>query len=116
MPDELEICNAEVAAIYEAVIVIIRKKLKNAIIFSDSSSAIQKISRTGVSTGSDFLTLRTRNLLLEADSVGCNIVLAWIPGHVGIQGNVVVDTLASIGRNLNNPKKLTLIIKVFLTK
>lgn len=105
LPNELKICNAEVAAIHEAVIVIITKTLENTIIFSDSSSAIRKINRAEVSTGSDFSTLRTRNFLIEANKVGCNILLTWIPRHAGIQCNVVVDTLANIGRNFNIAKK-----------
>ncbi|XP_048519348.1 uncharacterized protein LOC125503315 [Dendroctonus ponderosae] len=82
----------------------IKKKFENAIIFSDSSSAIRKISRTGVSIDSNLLTLRT-SLLIEAKTGGCDIALAWVPGHAGIQGNVVADTLANIGRQLNIPKK-----------
>ncbi|KAH1028426.1 hypothetical protein HUJ05_001780 [Dendroctonus ponderosae] len=46
LPNELEICNAEIEAIHEAVDMAIKKKFENAIIFSDSSSAIRKISRT----------------------------------------------------------------------
>ncbi|KAH1000574.1 hypothetical protein HUJ04_012883 [Dendroctonus ponderosae] len=91
--------------IHEAVDMAIKKKFENAIILSDSPSAIGEISRTGVSINSNLLTLRTRSLLIEAKAAGCDIALAWIPGHARIQSNVVADGLATIGRQLNIRKK-----------
>lgn len=106
LPNDMEICNAEIAAIHEAIIITVKKKIYKAIIFCDSLSAIGKIIKTQVSTNTDISTLRTRWLLTEVNKQGWSVVLAWIPGHAGIQGNMIVDTLANIGRDLNVPKKI----------
>lgn len=106
LPKELTICNAEIAAIHEAVIIILKRKIKKTIIFSDSWSAVQKIGKSQISASSDIMTLRTRRLLLLACEMGYDISLAWTPGHAGIQGNEIADTLANIGRGFNIPKKV----------
>lgn len=52
----------------------------------------------------DYWTLRTKRLILEANRNGFDIRLGWIPGHADIPGNMQADTLANIGRILNVAK------------
>lgn len=108
LPNYLNICNAEMAAINEAIRVCIEKKITKGIIFTDSKSAIEKLSRTTIDTNNDYISLLTKRFLLEAHDSGVKISLAWIPGHAMIPGNEKVDKLANIGRNLRVPREIQL--------
>lgn len=107
LPKELSICNAELAAIHEAIIVTVKKHIDKAIIFTDSQSAIKRLQRALLTTDDDFLTCQTRNLIQEINKLhNCEILLGWIPSHVGILGNEEADRLANVGRILNVPKEV----------
>ncbi|KAJ8973460.1 hypothetical protein NQ317_013454 [Molorchus minor] len=108
LPDNLSICSAEIAAINKACCIILEKDLKNNIIFSDSKSAIDMLTRTGVLAKAEYTCLLTKRLIIEAKESDINIVLAWIPGHSNITGNEVVDQLAKIGKELNVPLDIKL--------
>ncbi|KAH1028582.1 hypothetical protein HUJ05_001923 [Dendroctonus ponderosae] len=82
----MSICMAEITAIYEAIKVILKKGLKNVIIFSDSQAAIGKIKNTDLHPLRDYMSIKTRRLLLIANNNGSNIAIAWIPGHSQIEG------------------------------
>ncbi|KAJ8910222.1 hypothetical protein NQ315_015914 [Exocentrus adspersus] len=97
---ETQICTAEIIAINHAICVCLEKNITNAIIWVDSKSAIERIK---IQASRDYISLRTKRLLLEAGENGTSITLGWIPGHFNIKGNHTADTLAKIGRDLNVP-------------
>ena len=62
------------------------------VIFSDSSSAIRAIlSPTPSKNG---VIQQIRETIVNLKSSGTRVILAWIPSHVGIQGNESADLLA----------------------
>lgn len=96
MPDFHSICSVEVYAIYIALLKIEQYDIAKAVIFSDSSSALKKISKTGIDAETDELTLVTRRKLINKRDEQ----LAWIPSHTNIYGNEEADKLANAGRLL----------------
>lgn len=96
LADYTQITTAEMVAINHALQMILEKNINEAIIFSDTKAAIQKIASTNPINMSDLLTKRG---ILEVDHSGINIMLAWILEHDGINKDEKADTLSNIGRN-----------------
>lgn len=103
LPDDINICKAEMVAINKACNICKEKKITNSIILSDSISAISKINNNKISIKSDHVLLETKKLIKKCEEDNIQIKLAWIPGHKEIKGNEKADTLAKIGRELNIP-------------
>lgn len=97
----LNICDAEILAINKAGTICLQQHIQKGIIFSDSKSAIQKLSQIGVNINNDHITLQTKRLILDLNNTENTLILAWVPGHTGIQGNVIVDQLAKAGGELD---------------
>ena len=76
-------------ALLLATDVVRRSKEKNFVIFSDSLSSLQVIG--GFNIDSDLVQKRKNTILAKN---GKNIVLCWIPSHVGIPGNEKADAAA----------------------
>lgn len=108
LPDQIDICTAEMIAIQEAITYIIRKRKKKAIILTDSKSAIEKLNQNFINPEAETITLKTKTILIAAAQHNFDIRLAWIPGHSDIPGNEMADKLANIGRILNVPKDVQL--------
>ncbi|KAJ8916459.1 hypothetical protein NQ315_014676 [Exocentrus adspersus] len=100
---ETQICTAEIIAIHHAICVCLEKNIINAIIWVDSKSAIERIASTEIQASRDYISLRTKRLLLEAGENGTNIKLGWIPGHFNIKGIHTANILAKIRQDLNVP-------------
>lgn len=108
IPSLASIFTAESLAIQIALEHILSSRIPNATIFTDSLSVLQAISQT-----SDFIPSSTtaifkiKKLLLDLISLNCQVTLAWIPSHLGIPGNELVDSLAkeasSKGTSLDSP-------------
>ncbi|EFX67714.1 hypothetical protein DAPPUDRAFT_330770 [Daphnia pulex] len=114
------IFTAEVTAIYQAL------KLfydmddcpPEAIIYSDSSSAITAISSNSLSENEAITA--TREIISSLKSSGTRTRLTWIPSHTGIEGNERADRLAATecntqdGEEVHNslsPKEMVSIIR-----
>lgn len=112
IPEWFQIMTAEMSAILHAIRLSKELKIRKTLILTDSKSSLQTISRTGISAKIDQLTLRIKQLLIEANG---NIKLAWIPSHCGIIGNEKADSLAKTGAELNvNPAQLLCSVSEFL--
>ncbi|XP_050509089.1 uncharacterized protein LOC126886263 [Diabrotica virgifera virgifera] len=114
LPNYTQICAAEIVAINHALQIILKNGIKQAIICSDSKSAIQKIGRSTYSMETEHSSFMTKRGIIEAKENTVNISLAWIPGHSNIKGNMVADKLANIGRTLNVAAGITLHYSNFL--
>lgn len=89
LADNTSIYNAELIAIETAVTFVIKSKINNVIICTDSKSATQAINRY-VKVNNTHINY-IHSLYSESNQ---DIKILWIPGHVGIEGNEVADTLA----------------------
>nr|CAH0105188.1 unnamed protein product [Daphnia galeata] len=114
------IFTAEVTAIYQALKFIydVDDCPPEAIIYSDSSSAITAISSNSLSDNE--AVTATREIIASLKSSGTRTRLAWIPSHTGIEGNERADRLAAMecntqdGDSINNslsPKEMVSIIR-----
>ncbi|XP_050508706.1 uncharacterized protein LOC126885933 [Diabrotica virgifera virgifera] len=106
LPSALNICTAEIVAIGKGVKECLNRGITDCIVFTDSRSAIQKLTKVGINANNDHTTLETKQLLVEANSDNKKYKLCWIPGHSGIEGNEYADKLANIGRVLNVPQSM----------
>ncbi|CAL4142281.1 unnamed protein product, partial [Meganyctiphanes norvegica] len=88
LPSSSSIFTAELYAIYRAVKHISLSDWVRVVIFSDSLSALQAID--SFSPKSHYM-LKLQKLLALCDK---EIVLEWVPAHVGIHGNDLADAAA----------------------
>lgn len=96
--------QAEIQAILECASICLKRKYKhsNICIFSDSQAALAALKSY---TCTSKLVWEC-TLLLQKLSVNNTIVLYWVPGHQGIQGNEKADELARVGssQHLQGPE------------
>ena len=92
--DNVSIYAGELSAIKLAVTSIKQfPDSKKIVIFSDSLSAIQSIE-TGHTASRPSLLRQLYEVIYDSHH---DISLAWIPAHVGVQGNELADHLAKAG-------------------
>lgn len=101
LPDNSSIFTAELIAIFYALQTIENKDINSYIIFSDSLGALIALQNHTTIKQPEII----HNILIKLASLydlGFTIHLAWIPSHVGILGNDIVDQLAKNSLNNNN--------------
>ena len=91
LPDNCSIYSAELKAIILALKRVYQSKRSSFVIVSDSLSALQAISTRKISH--PFLA-EIHDLHSDLVFDGKEIVFLWVPSHVGIQGNEIVDRAA----------------------
>jgi ribonuclease HI len=94
-PPLTSVFTGEAIALYEAVSFIESHKIAKVVIFSDSLSCLQDLVKCPLRSRDNLLvTLKTREVLHRCDSLGLEVVLAWVPSHSGIEGNEQADACA----------------------
>ena len=81
-----------------AIDVVRHSKEKNFVIFSDSMSSLQSIN--GFNLDSDLVRKFLKDYTIDRSKNGKNIILCWIPSHVGILGNEKADAAAKSALSL----------------
>lgn len=93
LPDEFSVFSAELFAISKAVDVISNQTEKGFLIFSDCLSAIQAIKYPSQSNNYLVHEIRNKIIHIQSDPNKC-IKLCWIPSHISILENEIVDQAA----------------------
>ena len=88
LPSTCSVYTAEMYAVYRAIKFICNSDIERAVIFSDSLSVLQSIESFKVKC--HYMT-KLQKLLATS---GKQIVLEWVPAHVGIHGNTCADAAA----------------------
>ena len=95
LPDTASIFRAELYALLLAIDVL--RRSKKIVIFSDSMSSLQSIY--GFNLDSDLVQTFLKDYTILAIN-GKNIIICWIPSHVGILGNKIADAAAKSALSL----------------
>lgn len=103
LPVEASVFSGECVAILCSLLLIIEQNINKSVIFSDCLSALQAISTNPFrSCARNGLICKIKDLLFSCFSSGLQVILVWIPGHAGIEGNEMADALAKDACNTGN--------------
>ena len=95
LQDGSSIFTAELTAIVKAIEISTQQPCERIRIFTDSLSAVKAVNATRLTN----YAIHIRNLVENANSAGTRIEIHWIPSHIGIPENEIVDRLANEGRS-----------------
>lgn len=91
-PDSFSILSCEAFAIDQALDYIQQQNLKNILILTDSKSTLEAL-KNPITTNSQIIKIQQK---LQSNSTKSNVILVWIPSHLGIEGNERADQAAKI--------------------
>ena len=91
----------ELTAIFLALNWIQDFKPLNTVIFVDSLSALQAI-KGSIYKVKNYIIYDIYNICTSLSKIGINVILEWIPSHVGILGNELADKEAKNSLSLKN--------------
>jgi ribonuclease HI len=86
--------SAEIFAIKSALQHISTQSQGKYLILSDSMSSLMAMESRKFSYKSHPIVLHTKQLYFEMQQSGRDVVLSWVPAHVGVPGNEVADEMA----------------------
>lgn len=97
LPNNASIFSAEVKAIDLALNYISEERFRKSIIYCDSLSVVQSILHR------NFKNVLIRNMFRKYDYLfrSLDIIICWIPSHIGIPGNEKVDKAAKLALSLD---------------
>ncbi|XP_045783590.1 uncharacterized protein LOC123879731 [Maniola jurtina] len=96
LPPEASVYTGECYGLLKALEYVLILKIPKTVIFSDSCSALEAINRFPFkSHKQSSIVFGIRDLLYKCSQKNCDVVLAWVPSHVGIPGNERADQLAN---------------------
>ena len=91
LPKYATVYTAELFAIKNALIYILRHNIKNIVIYSDSLSALEAINSYSFEHS---IIKEIKVLLNKLIDKRITVVLCWIPSHIGLKGNEEADKCA----------------------
>lgn len=98
LPSLATVFLAEAVAILEALRYVARHGLSHASVLTDSLSVLTSLSSGRPSARTPGVLIEVRRLLCSLLDRGLDPELAWVPAHVGIEPNELVDYLANVAR------------------
>ena len=99
LPNNASIYTAELMAIKSALIKVIRLNLRKVVLYSDSLSAIEGINSFRFKNS---IVLEIQAIIHQLKQKNIQIILCWIPAHIGIRGNEEADSAAK--EAINSPR------------
>lgn len=99
------IFSAEILAIVYALDYLLQncyETHKRVLILSDSMSALQALCNKSISASTNYLIFTLKQSINRLQNRDVTIEFCWVPGHSGILGNELVDTLAKSSDNVMN--------------
>jgi len=102
LPDFCSIYTAKVLAISHALEIVEQQKIDQALILSDSLSALNSILNIKQSNTISRITQNQSSLLNSNNQIA---TLLWIPSHIGIPGNETADIYAK--RAITSPDAIS---------
>ena len=103
LPKEASVFTGECRAIVEALKYASQKNIPKLLILSDSLSSLQSLLANPFRSPPSVLSLQIKQLTLDLERSGSDVVLAWIPGHSGIIGNEIADAKARFAAVSGDP-------------
>lgn len=103
LPVEASVFTGECVAILSCLSFIIEHNITHSVIFSDCLSALQAVSSNPFrNCVRNFIVCKIKKLLFSCHCSNLRVVLAWVPGHIGIVGNERADVLAKSALSVGN--------------
>lgn len=97
------IMYAELFALKEALTYVSELDEDQFVILTDSRSALQHLARCTSNSRGTPIAYAILDIILNLRDLNKTVVLQWIPSHVGINGNEIVDGLAKEASSLGTP-------------